>query len=49
MPWSRLTCDEKDRLLVTIAIVDNNLYNNNGIEALTRILWTEYETLVLGE
>jgi hypothetical protein len=49
MPWSRLTCDEKDWLLVTVAIADDNLYDNGGIKAPTSILRTEYETLALGE
>jgi hypothetical protein len=49
MPWSGLTCDEKDRLLATVAVADDNLHDNGGIEAPASILRTEYETLALGE
>jgi hypothetical protein len=33
MPWSGLTYDEKDQLLATMAVADNNLYNNSSIKA----------------
>jgi hypothetical protein len=49
IPWSGLTCDEKDRLLATVAMADDNLHDNSSIEAPASILRTEYETLALGE
>ena len=33
MPWSGLICDEKDRLLATMAVADDNLHDNGSIEA----------------
>jgi len=33
MPWSRLICDEKDRLLPNLAVADVNLHNDDSIEA----------------
>jgi hypothetical protein len=33
MPWSGLICDEKDRLLATVAVADDDLHDNGSIEA----------------
>jgi hypothetical protein len=33
MPWSRLTWDEKDRLLPPVAVADDHLYDDDSIEA----------------
>ena len=35
IPWSRLTWDEKDRLLLPVAVADNYLHDNDSIEAPT--------------
>jgi len=38
-----------DRLLPNVAVADDNLHDNDSIEAPAEHPWTEYETPALGE
>lgn len=38
MPWPRLICDVKDRLLLPVHVADDYLYDDNSIKALAKHL-----------